>query len=358
MLLFLFWASIAIIGYTFAGYPLTLALWGAVRPRSWRREPYEPAVSVVIAAHNEAGFMSQKIRNLIALDYPADRLEILIGSDGSTDGTAERILAISEARVRPFIFPQRRGKAEVLNTLIPKARGEIILLADARQTFDPSVLRVLTRSFADPEVGAVSGELVLGRSQPGSAVGNGSGLYWRYEKFIRSRESAVDSSIGATGAIYAIRKSLFQSIPDDTILDDVLIPLRITRGGHRVVFDREALAYDFASAAPGQEFTRKVRTLAGNFQLFARERWLCNPFRNRLWWQVISHKALRLIVAPLQVTVAASNIAFDVTRSEILKWPIATPFVSPCSGILRSVSIYPSTGSIAAREGDYHRYQP
>src|SRR5207245_11310497 len=133
-------------------------------------------------------------------------------------------------------------------------------------------------------------------------------LYWRYETFIRSRECMVDSTIAVTGAIYAIRRTLFEPIPSDTILDDVLVPLRIARRGYRVIVESAAHAFDSVYVDPRQEFTRKVRTLAGHFQLFARERWLFNPFRNRLWLQTMSHKALRLLIAPLQMTVAVSNV--------------------------------------------------
>jgi poly-beta-1,6-N-acetyl-D-glucosamine synthase len=304
----LFWASISVIVYVFVGYPLVLALWGAIRPRPWRKHASEPSISIVLAAHNEAASIIPKITNLLSLDYPDDRVEILVGSDGSTDGTVEQLLAASDARIRTFIFPERRGKSAVLNTLVPKARGEIVVLADVRQRFAEQALRALTQSFADPQVGVVSGELVLTRNGAGSVVGEGSGSYWEYEKFIRFRESIVDSTIGASGAIYALRRTLFESIPEDTILDDVLIPLRIARRGYRVVFDRQARAYDAASETTGEEFARKVRTLAGNFQMFARERWLLNPLRNRLWWQTISHKALRLLIPPMQLIALVANL--------------------------------------------------
>jgi len=304
----LFWSSVGLIAYMFIGYPAALALWSAVRPRRWRQEPCEPAISIVISAYNEASSIVTKIRSLLALDYPADRVEILVGSDGSTDGTAEQLLTLTDPRVRVFIFPTRQGKPAVLNMLVSKARGEIVVLSDVRQKFVPSVLRAFVRSFADPRVGAVSGEVIL-TTEGGTGVSEGSGFYWRYETFIRSRECIIDSTIAVTGPIYAIRKTLFEPIPADTIVDDVLIPLRIARRGYRVIVDPEARASDSAYANPGQEFTRKVRTLAGNFQLFARERWLFNPLRNRLWWQTMSHKALRLLIAPLQIALLISNAA-------------------------------------------------
>src|SRR6266550_4299450 len=315
----LFWASLSAIVYMFIGYPLALAAWSAIRPRRWQQQPCEPTVSIVISAYNEAASIAAKIQSLLSLDYPAERVEILVGSDGSTDGTAEQLLTVPDARVHAFIFPQRRGKPVVLNTLVPKARGEIVLLSDVRQKFDSRVLRLLVQSFADPQVGAVSAEVILTRREDGTAVSAGSGFYWRYETFIRSRESLIDSCIAVTGPIYAIRKVLFEPIADDTIVDDVLIPLRIARRGYRVVIDPEARAYDAPYAVAGQEFTRKVRTLAGNFQLFARERWLFNPFRNRLWWQTMSHKALRLLIAPLQLTLLAANVTLFGAPSLLYK---------------------------------------
>ena len=305
----LFWFSLSAIVYMFIGYPIALAVWSRIRPRCWQQQPCEPTVSIVISAYNEAASIAAKIESLLSLDYPAEQVEILVGSDGSTDGTAQQLLAMSHPRVHVFVFPQRRGKPVVLNTLVPKARGEIILFSDVRQKFEPRVLRVLTQSFADPRIGAVSAEVILNRREDGTAVSEGSGFYWRYETFIRNRESLIDSSIAVTGPIYAIRRALFEPIPDDTIVDDVLIPLRIARRGYRVVIEPEARAYDAPYTVAGQEFTRKVRTLAGNFQLFAREGWLFNPFRNRLWWQTMSHKALRLLIAPLQIALIGANVA-------------------------------------------------
>ena len=246
-------------------------------------------------AYNEAGRIAGRLENLLALDYPWDRVEIVLASDGSTDDTVARARAYERAGVAVIPFRIRRGKTAVLNELMPRARGEIVVLADARQRFEPGVLRALTSPFADPGVGAVSGELILTGGAKGPAVGKGVGFYWHYEKFIRRKESLVDSTIGVTGAIYALRRELFQPIPDETILDDVLIPMRIARQGYRVLFAPGARAYDPVATKAGVEFERKVRTIAGTFQLFAREPWLLNPLENRLWIQAVSHKLLRLL---------------------------------------------------------------
>jgi cellulose synthase/poly-beta-1,6-N-acetylglucosamine synthase-like glycosyltransferase len=308
-----FWISIGLLGYVYAGYPLIAALRAYLFPKVPRLGSIEPTVSIVVVGFNEADRICERIENLLALDYPADRLEIVVASDGSTDETAERAAAYRDAGVIVRSFATRRGKAAVLGTVVPTLRGEIVLFADARQRFEPETLRALVANFADPQVGAVSGELVLAACGQTAAAGHGTSFYWRYEKFIRSSEGRSDSTVGATGAIYAIRRSLFEPIPDDTILDDVVIPLRIVRKGFRVIFEPRARAYDWASSTAAQEFARKARTVAGTFQLFARERWLFNPRSNRLWFETMSHKALRLALPALHAAVfAASFLLLDL----------------------------------------------
>jgi len=212
--------------------------------------------------------------------------------------------------IRVVAFDRRRGKAAVLNDVVPTARGQIVVLGDARQRFESGILRELVADFGDSTVGAVSGELVIRSraNESGSTIGEGASFYWRYEKFIRRSESRAHSTVGATGAVYAIRRELFEPIPDDTLLDDVLIPMRIISRGYRVLFEPGARAYDLAVASPRQEFVRKVRTIAGTFQLFARERWLFNPFRNRVWFETLSHKALRLLTPLLHAVILIANL--------------------------------------------------
>jgi poly-beta-1,6-N-acetyl-D-glucosamine synthase len=304
-----FWVSVLLLGYLYLGYPALIWAWSALHPRRGRRVPMEPPVTVLVVAHNEAARIAGRLENLLALDYPRDRLEILLGSDGSTDGTPEIARAYEPAGVTVIAFETQRGKPAVLNDLIPKARGQIVVLADTRQRFAAEVIRALVEPFGDPQVGAVSGELILTDGPAETAVGHGVGFYWRYEKLIRRSESRADSTVGATGALYAVRRELFEPIPADTILDDVLIPLRIVRRGYRVLFEPAAPAWDRPAATARAEFTRKARTLAGNFQLFTRERWLWNPRRNRLWLQTVSHKGLRLGAPLLHGAALAANLA-------------------------------------------------
>jgi cellulose synthase/poly-beta-1,6-N-acetylglucosamine synthase-like glycosyltransferase len=305
--LVVFWGSFFLIGYTYAGYPFIAWLRARLRPRGERRAPLEPTVSIVLVAHNEEGCIEARIENLLALDYPADRRQIFVGSDGSTDATVARAKRFAPQGVQVVAFRHWRGKAAVLNQLVRHARGEIVLFADARQSFDPQVLRRLVARFADERVGAVSGELMLTDST-GTPMGRGASFYWRYEKFIRVQEGRAGSTVGATGAIYAIRRALFRAIPTDTILDDVLIPMRIVQQGYLVQFEQEARAYQAVSRTTHQEYSRKVRTIAGAFQLFARERWLLSPRQNALWFQTVSHKGLRLLLPLLHLALFGANV--------------------------------------------------
>jgi glycosyltransferase involved in cell wall biosynthesis len=322
----LFWLCVGLLVYVYAGYPLIAVVRARIRPRPVARAverrshpktiPFPdrriqdlPRVSIVVVAYNEASSIEGRLENLLALDYPSDRLEILVGSDGSTDDTVDRACRYEPFGVRIHSFQKRSGKPAVLNSLVPYVSGDIVLFADARQRFEPSTLRAIVADFRDPSVGAVSGELMLEEADGAARAGQGAALYWRYEKMIRSAESRTDSTVGATGAIYAIRRALFIPIPNDTLLDDVLIPLRIVRQGYRVVFEPAARAFDRTSTTARQEFGRKARTIAGTFQLFSRERWLLDPRRNRLWFATMSHKGLRLLLPVLHLGALGANIA-------------------------------------------------
>ena len=290
----LLWASLILVAYTFCGYPLLLALWSWLKPQALiTRAPITPAVSIVIAAWNEAPRLVARINNCLEQRYPSDHLEIIIVSDGSTDDTFSVVSAFDHRRVRLVQLEKREGKAAALNAGVSTAEGEIVVFTDARQRFAPDVVARLVSHFPDPAVGAVTGELVL-ESEKGLPEGKGMGLYWTIEKAIRSMESAIDSVVGATGAIYAIRKELYRPLQPGTILDDVVVPMTIVMQGFRVVFDRQAIAVDQLSGDYRQEFRRKVRTLAGNYQAF---RWYPNwlsPKQNRLYIQFVSHKVCRL----------------------------------------------------------------
>jgi biofilm PGA synthesis N-glycosyltransferase PgaC len=305
----IFWISAFMLFYVFFGYPLFIWLWSRVRARPVLWNLHEPDISVLVVAHNEQATIRTKLMSLLAMDYPLHKVEIVVASDASCDETDNIIKEFATQGVVIKTCVSQRGKPANLNECIPKLRGSIVILMDARQEVSSGFVRALVRNFADPRVGAVSGELVL---QPPSAetqdVASGVGFYWRYEKFLRRMESNIDSSVGATGALYAMRKSLFKPIASDTLLDDLLIPMNIVRQGYRVLFEPDAIAIDTARISASSEFRRKVRTIAGNFQLFSRETWLLNPTVNRLWLQTLSHKFLRLTAPLFLVLLMASNL--------------------------------------------------
>lgn len=297
----LFWCSTAVVGYVYAGYPLLLAGWARLRPRPPRAGAVDaprrwPSISIIVAARNEAPRLPARVRNLLELQYPGPR-EILIASDGSTDDPAAAVAPFGDA-VRLLALPPG-GKPRALNAAVSASRGEILVFADARQTFAPGALMALVRNFDDPAVGGVTGELVLDAERgeaTGSTVADGVGLYWVYEKWLRRHESAIWSTLGATGAIYALRRRCWQPLPPDTLLDDVLAPMRVVLKGARVVFEEEARAFDRASPDAAAEARRKRRTLAGNYQILAQEPRLLAPWANPVWIQYLSHKIGRLFV--------------------------------------------------------------
>jgi cellulose synthase/poly-beta-1,6-N-acetylglucosamine synthase-like glycosyltransferase len=300
-----FFVSAGVIVYSYAIYPLLLAL-VPVRRREQLSEPAEwPSVSVMISVYNEEKHMTQRIENLLALDYPHDRLEILIGSDGSTDGTNGLVRRFSDPRVQLHEFEQRSGKPSVLNRLIPQTHGELLAFSDANALFAPDALRKLARHFSDARIGGVCGRLLF----HGEKSETDEGPYWKLETYLKTRESALDSCLGANGAIYAIRKSCWPGIPDNTFVDDFVIGMRVREQGVRVVYDREAVATEELPQSVGHEMTRRIRIGAGDFQaLFLCWRSLLpwRGFHSLAFW---SHKVLRWLAPFFMVAALISNVA-------------------------------------------------
>jgi poly-beta-1,6-N-acetyl-D-glucosamine synthase len=277
-----------------AGYPLLLYL----RARFWsspiRKGAIFPRVTILLAAHNEEKNLPRKLANLSTLDYPADLLDVVVVSDGSTDGTDKILEEWEGPGHRSIWLPAHSGKAVALNTGMAAATGEVVVFTDARQAIAPEALKSLVANFADPTVGCVSGELML-RENQGAGSAQGVGLYWRIEKNIRHWEGLSGSTVGATGALYAVRTKLLRPLPGDLILDDVYLPLQVVRQGQRVVFEPEARAWDDFVPTGKQEFRRKLRTLSGNYQLLQLAPWTLTP-SNPLLLEFICHKLLRLLV--------------------------------------------------------------
>ena len=292
---FFFWLFLACIAYVYALYPLSMALaarWANLAPRTGKR--FAGSVSILIPAYNEESCIVRRIDEFTGL-LAANGLdgEIIVSSDGSTDHTAALAREHASQSVKVLDLQQNVGKAEALSYAREVARGDVIVLADARQHWAPDALEKLLENFTNPEVGGASGELVI---DSGSGTLSGVGLYWKYEKWIRQNESAYHSTVGVTGAISAVRRELFPIIPKGTVLDDVYWPMQVVMRGYRVVHDQRSVAYDRLPEKTGDEFKRKLRTLTGNFQLVALLPSLLLPWRNPIWFQFMSHKVMRLVV--------------------------------------------------------------
>jgi poly-beta-1,6-N-acetyl-D-glucosamine synthase len=306
-----FWVCAGSLCYIYLGYPVLAWMLARAVPRPWRKAPFTGSFSVVIAAHNEASVLPVKIRSLLASNVAGQMVEIIVASDGSTDNTEAVLRELGERRVRFVGFSDRRGKATVLNDAIPLCRSDVVILTDARQEVAPEALGLVLSGFADEQIGVVSGELVF--RHPAGGVQGSIDAYWRYEKFVRKQESRRASVPGATGALYAIRKKLFRSIPSDTLLDDVLIPMQAMAQGYRCVLEDGAVVYDEPSGTPEEEAVRKRRTLAGNAQLLEfHPEWLL-PWAHPAWFQFVSHKILRLLSPLLLVVGLATNMALVAT---------------------------------------------
>ncbi|WP_035358847.1 glycosyltransferase family 2 protein [Edaphobacter aggregans] len=289
-----FWLSFAVITYTYVGYPAIMYLLSRFSPHPWCTAPFDAPVSIVMAVHNGADRLPQQIEHLTTLD-PERIREVIIVSDGSTDDTAAILSQLQHSRLRAIILPEQGGKAAALNHGIAGATGEILLFIDIRPKVAPGALAELMSNFADPQVGCVAGELVLNTDGHDAAASAVSGVYWRYEQWIRNCEAAFDSPVGVYGGFYAARRSLVRPFPPGIILDDMFQPLSILRQGYRSVLDRSAIVTDTWPGKVTGEFQRKVRTLAGNFQLVSLAPWAFSP-GNRVFCQLVSHKLLRLVV--------------------------------------------------------------
>jgi cellulose synthase/poly-beta-1,6-N-acetylglucosamine synthase-like glycosyltransferase len=290
-----FWFCTACVAYTYAGYPLLLAAWAKLRPRPVRRAAAVPcSVSFVVCAHNEGDRVGPRLDELTKLlDVAGVAGEIILVSDGSTDDTGDIARSFADRGVTVVKLPDKVGKAAALTAGCERALGDVLVFADVRQTWAPDALGRLLENFADAEVGAVSGDLVLENSD---GVLGGVRGYWGFEKWLRRQESRVWSIVGATGAISAVRRELFMWIPAGTVLDDVYWPLQVALAGRRVVMEPQAHAFDRLPTCAADEFRRKVRTQAGNFQLMTLLPAALLPWRNPIWLQLVSHKLMRLLV--------------------------------------------------------------
>src|SRR5215207_8918510 len=324
----LFWVSVFVIAYVYVGYPALLAGWARFASRPVRTRGFAagawPSISIVLAARNEAARLPGRVANLLDLPYDGRR-EIIVVSDGSTDQTRAALADYCGGGAIRLIEVPAGGKPLALNAGVAAATGELIVFADARQRFCDGALTALAANFADPSVGGATGELMLDceSGESPSTIGEGVGAYWKYEKWLRKHEGAIWSTLGATGAIYALRRSLWQPLPTETLLDDVLAPMRAVLSGWRVVFEEQATAEDSTAPDAAAEARRKRRTLAGNYQILAQAPRLLVPFANPVWLQYLSHKVGRLLVPWALLAVFVTSAALAATS-----WIYAAAFVA------------------------------
>jgi biofilm PGA synthesis N-glycosyltransferase PgaC len=309
--LFVLIVSAAIIFYILIGYPLVLAMYSARQAPAVIKDPrHEPAVSLIMTIYNGAPHVRAKMETILGLDYPKQLLEIIIASDGSTDGTESIVREYASHGVHLLVLP-RAGKAAALNQAIEHASGEILFFTDVRQPLDRMALRHLVANFADPTVGAVTGEMRLLKIQDGEQAD--MDLYWRYELWARKRHSTIDSMFNTTGCVYAMRRKLAGPLPPDTLSDDAALPLRAFFLGYRVIFDTEAIAFDYP-AVTGTEFRRRFRNLGGLCQVFVRFPQLFTS-RNRMRFHFLSHKFARLVLPWVLLLVLGATLALRA-------WPL------------------------------------
>lgn len=303
---FSFWAAAGLLAYVYAGYPLLLAA-VSLFVRRPRAEPgYQPRLSVLIAAYNEEAHIAAKLRQTLALDYPADRLEVVVVSDGSSDATAAEVEALGDPRVRLLRIPERRGKTSAQNLGVRECGGEVVAFSDATTLYHPQALRYLAANYADPRVGAVSGRYQY-FDPGGSPTGLGTIAFWSYENLVKVLQSRIRTITGCCGCIYSVRRDLYTELPAD-IISDLVQPLKVIEKGYRVVFEGRALAYEETTQSTAEEFSMRVRVATRGMRGLLSMRKLLVPWRHG-WvaFQLLSHKVLRWLVAVYLTVLLASS---------------------------------------------------
>jgi biofilm PGA synthesis N-glycosyltransferase PgaC len=298
MLVLLFWVSLGVVFYTYVGYALLVGAWAQVSGRTRSNAPkgaFEPNVTLIVPAYNEAAILAAKVDNCLALDYPLSKLKLLFITDGSTDASAEVLAAYPQ--VQHLHVPERGGKSMAENRSMQYVDTPFVVFTDCNTMLNPEALKVMLAHYQDPQVGAVSGEKHV--LSDGSASGSGEGLYWKYESFLKRCDSKICSLMGAAGELVSFRTELFAPLENDVILDDFVQSMRIVGAGYRVVYEPRAYAMEPPSASLNEEMQRKVRICAGGWQAMARLKFLLNPFRQPIvTFLYISHRVLRWSITP------------------------------------------------------------
>jgi len=304
MLQWLFWLNVFVIVYTYLGYGIMLCI---VKVLFFKKkniiQSEKPALTVLIAAYNEADWIEEKLHNTFLLDYPVDLLQVIVVTDGSTDETFQRAKnyhAPPGIQLQVLHEPERKGKLAAIERVMPLVRTPVVVFTDANTTLNPQAIQNLVKHYADPKVGAVAGEKRIHIAHKDEASSVGEGLYWRYESLLKKWDAELYSAVGAAGELFSIRTELFENIPGDTLIEDFYLTMTVLRKGYRIAYAADAYAIEGASASVGEELKRKIRIAAGGLQASWRLRDLLNPLRYGVFsWQFFSHKILRWTLAPL-----------------------------------------------------------
>lgn len=291
-----FWVLAAVVFYGYFGYPVTLAVAARLLDRRVAKGPVTPKLSVIVAAYEEAGTIRARVENALASLWPHDQLEVVVASDGSTDGTVERASEVDPARVRVLDLP-RRGKAAALESGAAHASGEILVFTDANTMFRPDALAQIAFNFADPSVGGVAGRTCYEVADEADSSGKGEDLYWRYDTWLKGLESRTGSVVSAHGGIYAVRRELFRPVEDPAVTDDFAISTAVVDQGYRLVFEPDAVGVERTMAGGGTEFRRRIRLMTRGLRGVLLRRRLLNPLRHGFYAVALgSRKVLRRLL--------------------------------------------------------------
>ena len=304
MNLIIFWICIGLVLYTYAGFTILLAIRARLLPRPYRASEITPRVSLIIAAHDEAASIGSKLKNALSLDYPQEQFDVIVASDGSTDGTDDIVRGFSDRGVRLLSLP-RRGKAAALNAAIASTAADVLVFSDANSLFDGGAIRALVRPLADPQVGGVAGDQRYLPSGNQHGADEGERRYWDLDRCLKRWQSAADSVTSATGALYAIRRNLFTTVPEG-VTDDFAVSTGVIAQGYRLVFAEDAIAFEPTAKAADAEFARKVRIITRGLRGVLQRPEIFNPFRTGFYsLQVFTHKLLRRLMAIPLLAIAA-----------------------------------------------------
>lgn len=309
---FIFWLCVGSIVYTYAGYPALVTFLARFRKQS-SYAPATPSVTLLIAAHNEQTVIAEKLENSLALDYPRDRLQILVAADGSDDATPSIVESFADRGVELSYSPPRRGKMAAINRAVERAHGDILIMSDANNMYGPEVLRELVAPFADPDVGMVTGSKHIASGD--GALGESEGLYWRYESFVKEQETRLGCCTGVCGEVLALRRNLFEVLPSNIINEDTFMALRVIKRGYRVVYAPNARSYERVSVSAQDEVARRARIFAGRYQTLALAHTIVTPSRPLVLWQVASHQFMRTLVSLAMVGALFANLVAVVRPS-------------------------------------------